>query len=89
MKKSNWKSENTSSQIKMEIKILKLMWRSENIFKKKVYCDTRLPQEMKKISDEQPNIPPEGIRKRITSKAQHQQMERNSKDKRENKYNRD
>ena len=44
---------------------------------------------MRKISDEQPNIPPEGIRKRITSKAQHQQMERNSKDKRENKYNRD
>ena len=39
---------------------------------REVYSDTGLPQETWKISNKQPNLPPKGIRKRRTNKAQGQ-----------------
>ena len=51
--------------------------------KREVYRETGLPQETRKISKKQPNIPPKGIRR--TNKAQSQQKEGNNKDQRGNK----
>ena len=52
---------------------------------KEVYSNTVLPQETRKISNKQPNLPSKDIRKRRTNKAQSQQKEGNNKDQRENK----
>ena len=57
---------------------------SKSSSKVKVYSDTGLPLETRKISNKQPNIPSKGIIKR-TNKAQSQQKEGNNKDYRENK----
>ena len=43
---------------------------SKRSSKKEVYSDTGIPQETRKISNKQPNLPSKGIRKRITNKAQ-------------------
>ena len=52
----------------------------------KVYLsNVGLPQETRKISNKQPNVPSKGIRKRRTNKAQSQQKEGNNKDQRGNK----
>ena len=42
-------------------------------FKSEVHSDTDLPQEKRKDSNKQPNVPPKRIRKRRTKKAQNQQ----------------
>ena len=45
---------------------------SKRSSKKEVYSDTGIPQETRKISNKQPNLPSKGIRKRITNKAQNE-----------------
>ena len=57
---------------------------SKSRSKREVYNDAGLPQEKRKISNKQPNISPEGIRKR-TNKAQSPQNEGNNKYRRGNK----
>ena len=52
--------------------VQKSMGCSKSTSKRKVYSDTGLPQETWKISNKQPNLPPKGIRKRRTNKAQGQ-----------------
>ena len=42
---------------------------SKSILKRQVYSDTRLPQETRKISNKQPNLPSKGIRKEEKTKA--------------------
>ena len=37
------------------------MRNNKSSFKKEVYSDTGLPQEMRKISNKQPNLPSKGI----------------------------
>ena len=51
----------------------------------RVDTDTGLPQETRKISNKQPNIPPKRIRKRRISEAQSQQRKGNNRDQRGNK----
>ena len=53
--------------------------------KREVYHHTGLPQETRKISNKQPNLPHKGIRKRRTNKAQGQQKQVNNKDQKGNK----
>ena len=55
---------------------------SKSRSKRKVHSDTNLPQEIRKISNKQPDLPPKRITKR-TFKSQ--QKEGNNKDQRENK----
>ena len=45
---------------------------SKRSSKSKVYSDTGIPQETRKTSSKQPNLPSKGIIKRITNKAQNQ-----------------
>ena len=52
---------------------------------REVHRDTGLPQETRKISNKQPNLPPKRIRKRRTNKTQSQQKEGNNKYQRGNK----
>ena len=52
--------------------------------KREVHSDTGLPQETKKSSNKQLNLPPKRIRKRM-KKTQSQQKEGNNKDQRGNK----
>ena len=40
--------------------------------KREVYSDTSLPQEMRKISNKQPNLTPKATRGRRTNKTQSQ-----------------
>ena len=61
MKKSKRKSENTSRQ-----NFPKFMGHSKSSSKWEIYSNTGLPQEIRKISNKQPNSPPKGIRKRRT-----------------------
>jgi len=56
MKKSGGQSENTSRQIKMEY-ISKSIGCSKNRSKGKLYSNEGLPQETRKISNKQPNLP--------------------------------
>ena len=42
---------------------------SKSYSKKEVHRDTGLPQEMRKISNKPPNLPPKGIRKRRINKS--------------------
>ena len=51
---------------------------------REVYSNTGLPQQTRKISNKQPNLPSTGIRKRRTHKTQSQQNEGNDKDQRGN-----
>ena len=46
--------------------------------KQEVYSYTQLPEETRKISNIQPNLPPKGIRRR-TIKAKNQQKDGNNK----------
>ena len=50
---------------------------SKSSSKREVYRETELPEETnkQKISNKQLNIPPKGIRKKITNKSQSQQKE--------------
>ena len=57
---------------------------SKSSSKREVYSNAALPQETRKISNEQPNRPPKTIRKK-KNKAQSQQKEGNNKDQRGNK----
>ena len=57
----------------------------KSISKREVYSNTDLPQERRKISHKQSNLPPKGITKRRTNKAQSQQKEGNDKDQSGNK----
>ena len=58
---------------------------SKSSSKREFYSNTSLPQEIRKISNKQPNLSPKGIRKRGTNKAQNKQKQKNNKDQRENK----
>ena len=71
--------------MKMESQLFKIYGMQKKKFKERVYSDAGLPEEMRKISNKQPNLPPKGIRKRRTNKAQSQQKEGNSKDQTGNK----
>ena len=53
---------------------------SKSSSKKEVYNNTVLPQETRKVSNKQPNLPPERIRKIMTKKDQSQQKEGNNQD---------
>ena len=60
------------------------MRHSKGSYKTVVYTDTGLPQEIRKISNKQPNLPYKGSRKRRTNKTQNQK-EGNNKDQSKNK----
>ena len=51
---------------------LKPMGCSKSSSKRKVYSNTGLPQETRKISNKPPNLPSKGIRKRKANRAQSQ-----------------
>ena len=53
--------------------------------KREVCSDTSLPQEIRKISNKQPNLIPKGTRERKTNKTQSQQKEGNHKGQNRNK----
>ena len=83
-----WKNQRENQQIpqdkwKWKQNSPKSVWCSKRSSQREVYSDTGLPQETRKISNIQPNLPPKGIRKR-TNKAQIQQKEENNKDQRGN-----
>ena len=48
----------------------KPMGYSKSISKKKVYSNTILPQEIRKISNKQPNLTPKATRERRTNKTE-------------------
>ena len=58
---------------------------SKRSYKREVYSDISPPQETRKISNQQPNLPSKRIRKRRTNEARSQQKEGNNKDQRGNK----
>ena len=62
-KKKKRKLENTSKQIKMEPQFPKIYGVKKNSSKTEVYSDTDLPQETRKISNEQPTLTTKIIRK--------------------------
>ena len=85
-----WRSQRGNQKITWD----KLKWKhntpksmecSKSSSKREVYSNTGLPQETRKISNKQPNLPPKRIRKRRTNKGQSQQKEGNNKDQRGNK----
>ena len=84
MKKSKRKSENTLRQMEMETHVPKSMGCSKITFMRKACSDTDPPQETRKISNKQHNLPSKGLRKR-TKKAQSQRREGNNKDQTGNK----
>ena len=53
MKKSKRKLENTAKQMKIKKQFSKNLWNMSKAWK--VYTNTGLPQEMRKISNKQPN----------------------------------
>ena len=57
---------------------------SENSYKREVYSNTILPQEVRKTSNRQPNFTPKTTGER-TKKPQNLQKERNHKDQSRNK----
>ena len=57
---------------------------SKSSSKREVISIKILPQETRKLSNKQPNLPSKGIRKIRTNKSQSQQKEGNNKDQREN-----
>ena len=57
----------------------------EHISKRKVYSNTILPQETRKISNKQPNLADKVTRERTTSKTQSYCKERNYKGQSKNK----
>ena len=52
---------------------------SKAFFKREVYNDIGLPQEIRKISNKQPSLIPKRTRKRGINKPQNQQKEGNHK----------
>ena len=64
--------------------MISLGW-SKSSSEREVHSDTGPPQNTRKISNKQPNLPPERIIRRKTNKTQSQQKEGNHKDQRENK----
>ena len=65
------------------------MGHSKSSPKKEVYGNIILPQEIRKISNKQPNFTLKATRERRSSKTQSQQKEINHKDQSRNKCNRD
>ena len=63
MMKSKSKSENTSRQRKMGTQLWKSMGYNKSSCNREVYSNTGLPQETRKTSNKQPNLPPKRIRK--------------------------
>ena len=61
---------------------------SKSSTKREVYSNTILPQEIRNISNKQPNLTPKAIRERRTKKTQIQKKERNNKDQSRNKWDR-
>ena len=57
------------------------MGHSQRVSEREIHSNIGLPQEIRKISNKQPNITPKGTRKRRTNKAQRVEG-RNKKDKR-------
>ena len=72
MKKSKMKSENILIQMKINHIFPNLLDVAKAEESLKWYCG---PQETRKISKKQTNLPPKEIRKRRTHKAQSQQKE--------------
>ena len=58
---------------------------SKSSSKREVNSNTILTQEIRKISNKQPNLTPKAIRERRTKKPQSEQKERNHKDQIKNK----
>jgi len=58
---------------------------SKSSSKREIYSNTHLPQEIRKTSDKQLNLPHEGIRKRRINKSQSLKKEGNHKHQRRNK----
>ena len=52
---------------------------SKSSSKREVYSNTILPQEIKQISNKQPNHTPKATNETRTNKNQHQQQERNQR----------
>ena len=61
---------------------------SKSCSKKKVYSDSSLPEEVRKVSNNQPNFTPIATWER-TNKTQSYQKKRNRKDQSRNKWNKD
>ena len=53
---------------------------SKSSSKREIYSNTSLPQETRKISNEQPNFIPKATKERRSIKTQNQQKEKNQKD---------
>ena len=65
------------------------MGSSKSSSKREVQSNTSLPQESRKISNEQPSLTPKAPREKRTNKTQNEKKERNNKDVSRNKRNRD
>ena len=72
MTKPKKKSEN-KDKWKWKHKFPKSMGCSKSNSKKEVHSDTCLPQEARKITNKQSNLPSKRIRKKITTKTKSQQ----------------
>ena len=79
------KSKDTLKQMKMRTQQPKIIGHSKSSPKRKIHSITGLPQEMRKISNEQPNFSFKGIGKRTINKAQSEQKKINNKDQSRNK----
>ena len=64
----------------MKTQRTKPMGCSKSSSKREVYSNTILPQEIRNISNKQPNFTPKATRERRTKKTLSQQKERNHKD---------
>ena len=89
--KNQWVNEEVKEEIRKYLetnengnKTLQNLWDAAKAVLR-VDTDTGLPQETRKISNKQPNIPPKRIRKRRISEAQSQQRKGNNRDQRGNK----
>ena len=70
---NTWRLNNTllnNQEITEEIKEEIKKWCSKSSSKRKVYSNTILPQETRKISNKQSNLTPKGKRERRTNKTQ-------------------
>ena len=69
-----WRNETGNQKIQGKLKwkynFPKSMGCSKRSYKREVYSDISPPQETRKISNQQPNLPSKRIRKRRTNKTQ-------------------
>ena len=67
--------KSTRRQIKMKAQWSKILGYSKCCSKREVYSNTALPQEARKISNKQPDLTPEGVRKRVTKSKTRERQE--------------